>query len=193
MGCDIHGYLEVKNNNNEWICANFYQINRFFEDEGGIEFSIVNLLPSRNYTRFTQLCGVRDYTGSCIPISQPKGLPSDVCKEIKKESDYWGSYGHSHSYVTLKEVMDYRKNLPPIKYTGLLSQKQIEELDRGIKPSYWCQGTSAVGYQRREWEEEFDALEELEQEMVKQAKKASWWFFNEEKPENVRFVFWFDN
>lgn len=41
------------------------------------------------------------------PVSSSKGVPEDCCKEIKKEIDRWGEEGFSHSYLSLKELINY--------------------------------------------------------------------------------------
>jgi hypothetical protein len=70
---------------------------------------IVDLKPnsSRDYGLFGVLVGVRWY--NCPnKISECRGLPSDVSKEISLFSDYYGSDGHSHSYLTFEELLNYK-------------------------------------------------------------------------------------
>lgn len=58
----------------------------------------------RNYNRFAILAGVRnayDYD-----FGEPKGLPDDVSLVIKMLDDQFGE-GHSHSWITLHELLDF--------------------------------------------------------------------------------------
>lgn len=83
MGCDIHAFLEVKDEEMGWVTV--HQIRGTFED--------------RNYTLFAALAGVRGEG------PDPLGLPPDVADTTKFHSDEWDCDGHSHSYVPLKEAM----------------------------------------------------------------------------------------
>ena len=86
MGCDIHAMIEKKNKLNWWINAGKPEIDR-------------------NYQIFSVLTNVRNYDE--IPfISNPRGIPEDCCDEFKAWSKQWDSDGHSHSYVTLREMQN---------------------------------------------------------------------------------------
>lgn len=86
MGCDIHFFIEKKNERGKWD----------FVGEVDID---------RNYALFTILAGVRSrHNGFLTPISQPKGLPEDLsdgCRSAIYEED------HSDSYLTTKELCSY--------------------------------------------------------------------------------------
>jgi len=87
MGCDIHAMIEKKNKLNWWINAGKPEIDR-------------------NYQIFSVLTNVRNYDE--IPfISNPRGIPEDCCDEFEAWSKQWDSDGHSHSYVTLREMQDF--------------------------------------------------------------------------------------
>lgn len=57
----------------------------------------------RNYELFGRLAGVRGGH-----YRDPLGLPEDVTRLVKEESERWGPDGHSHSYISLEE---YKKVL----------------------------------------------------------------------------------
>jgi hypothetical protein len=121
MGCDIHAYLEVKRysydddkrENGIWVNADKWTVdeshiqypedypNRFHIDYDDRIYS------GRNYCLFAVLANVRNYWDEIKPISNPKGLPVDVSDETKQQSDDYGCDGHSHSYLTLKEILEY--------------------------------------------------------------------------------------
>jgi hypothetical protein len=124
MGCDIHIYCE-RYDGGRWVHC----------DTGD------DLYDGRNYTLFAALADVRNRTGdaysfaggvSCdggdpIPVIQPpKGIPDDVCQEIREHIDGGGE--HSHSYYTLQELLDFDWHGTEIVNRGVVSSD--EELDR---------------------------------------------------------------
>ena len=89
MGCNIHGYIEVK------------------QYEGSDYWEAVHDLPyTRNYPFYAAIAGVRNYS-KITPISKPKGLPYDVTTSSRVESEKMGSDGHSHSFLTYNELSEY--------------------------------------------------------------------------------------
>ncbi len=121
MGCDIHLFVEKKIYNiigfekkEYWISIDKWTKNEYFHfypNEPEWEVSIENEMYSkRNYFLFSILANVRNKDNSIIPISIPRGLPDDVTKEIKILSDYEGADGHSHSWLSVKEILEYNWN-----------------------------------------------------------------------------------
>lgn len=100
MGCDIHIFLERKNNKNRWVDSMIYG-NDVYE-EGLKPLSDYR----RDYTLFATLAGVRGDN----PIERPKGIPEDCSPEYRKLCEDWGDDGHSHSYFTLRELIDAAPN-----------------------------------------------------------------------------------
>lgn len=200
MGCDIHMFCEEQvkiKDKAEWRSADHFKRNHYFgayEDETN-ELEVVELCDSRNYSMFTALCGVRDYTNKSPKISEPRGLPDDVTEFVKEESDRWDCDGHSHSYVTLAEVKAFIAKNEPIEFTGLLTPKDVKALDEdGVLPSSWCQGSSTP-MERRTWKDNtHQPLQELFEIMAKRFRPC--WSVDNLTPEDMekfRIVFWFDN
>ena len=100
MGCDIHIFLERKNNKNRWIDSMIYENSVY--GEGFKPLSDYG----RDYTLFATLAGVRGDN----PIKYPKGIPEDCSPEYRKLCEDWGDDGHSHSYFTLRELLDAAPN-----------------------------------------------------------------------------------
>ena len=76
----------------------------------------------RNYRLFGALAGVRDYNMEIIS-DFAKGLPVDVSTEVCGISDSWDVDGHTHSYLTVKELIDS-------KYYKM-SQKELDDIGMG--------------------------------------------------------------
>lgn len=173
MGCDIHGLVERKNEH-----KGFYWINSGDPDIG------------RNYTIYAVLANVRNYfSKKPAPfISEPKGLPKDVTHEMEYLSKEWDVDGHSHSWITLKEMKEYNIE-QKIYCTRLITSK-----DKNGNITSTCAGTSGkhlgeVGEisifdefpnGRKHWLYLVNYLKDI-------AKKYKL------SDEEVRFVFFFDN
>jgi hypothetical protein len=147
MGCDCHFYTEkwtnqknyegpkdtqtdrdIKLNNilqNEeyqhqeyaWVTADTWHWNDTYW--GADEY-----YDDRNYFLFAILADVRNGYG-IEPLSEPRGVPADSCYPIKYIVNEWEGDGHSHSYFTLKELLDvdwskYCVKLPEVDRTDWL-------------------------------------------------------------------------
>lgn len=164
MGCDIHLFTEKKVNG-KWTDQN------------------TNLEVYRNYTLFSILADVRNYN-NVIPISEPKGIPTDADEPFKNESDRMDSDAHSHSYITLQELADYLPKSSE-KQGGMISAEQAEKLDTGELPTSWSRHTNAPGYVYREWQSRDESL----QSMVDKLSKLK----GDLPASDIRIVFFFDN
>lgn len=200
MGCDIHMYVEYKKEE-KWIHGDYFKPNPYFNknapDPYEGEFERIEIYGGRNYILFSVLAGVRDYTNSRKPVAEPKGIPEDCSEYVLKDYRDWDCDGHTHSWLTLKELEEYQQQAPPMKFTGMLSPAQAKDLDEeGITPSSWCQWTNKEDYVRREWEEENTVLipliEKLETRAI-ELLKYGYGELNETNKENIRIVIWFDN
>ena len=60
----------------------------------------------RCYRLFGALAGVRDTSVDMVVPGRWDALPDDVSVEIEDLSDEWGMDGHSHNYLTLRELMN---------------------------------------------------------------------------------------
>lgn len=218
MGCDIHLYterlFEKKGEKPRWINCDGWVYNPYYipdvkeEDEEGNEnidywesrrkLEVRHIYDTRNYALFSMLAGVRDYSDNAR-IDDPRGLPDDVCPITKAESDDYGSDGHSHSWVTLRELRDFREENLRLKRSGMVSPQSAYALDNeGVEPDSWCQGTSDQEWVYREWTVENHCLDELIDKMAELLEEIFWvWRHREERnleaEEKLRAVFWFDN
>lgn len=181
----------------KWVLGDYFKTNPYFEVFPNEEkMERLELHGGRNYGLFSTLAGVRDYTNSIRPVSDPKGVPEDCCDYIKKVNEDWGDDGHSHSWLTLNELKNYQSQNLKLPRTGLLSPEQLVEFDKGVLPNSWCQGTNQPGYERREWEEENNTLVPLIEKLQNRAHELmqhDWQEYDISNDEKIRIVFWFDN
>ena len=111
MGCDIHIYVEKKVDG-IWVSADEW---KSYEDGRMFVPYEKEFYNKRNYDLFAILANVRNgrgfagcYTGEGFnPITNPRGIPDDVCEAVKFEYGAWDGDGHSHSYFTVKELLEY--------------------------------------------------------------------------------------
>ena len=202
MGCDIHMYTEVNKSisgNEQWVNSDNWRLNPYWEgvhDDDEPEYEISALYRERNYSLFAALAGVRDYSEGTPSMGDPKGLPNDTCSHIKKESDSWGSDGHSHSYWTLRELREFQDKHKTIKHSGFITEDAAKKLDSGEEtPNSWCQGSSRP-MEYREWEEECEILKPVIDALDERMRDVLCIWDKEEHfdmEEKIRIVFWFDN
>lgn len=112
MGSDIHLYVEHRHD------GRWRSVHRFVEEQYDGEPYLRCKDPwytERNYHVFAILADVRNGYGFAgvptgdgfVPISKPRGLPHDCDPRIRQLSDQWGDDGHSHSWLTLDEIVRY--------------------------------------------------------------------------------------
>lgn len=198
MGCDIHMYVEYKRQE-KWVNGDYFKENQYYDsnDESEPKYAIIELYGSRNYSLFSTLAGVRDYSEKVEPVSEPKGFPEDSCEFVRKEYEDWDCDGHTHSWLTLKELKEFQSTNPVMHYSGMISQEQIKSLEEnGKKPDSWCQWTTMKGFERREWTEPNETLIPLIERLQNRCHELlqyEWQEYNDENDNNIRIVFWFDN
>lgn len=116
MGADIHLFVEAKGGKH----GHWHKLDRTVSIPDWRHTTQYHLGwgGSRNYNAFAMLANVRNGYGFAgvdtgdgfEPIDAPRGLPEDVSEEIEEESDRWGVDGHSHSYFTLRELLDLEES-----------------------------------------------------------------------------------
>lgn len=151
MGCDIHAYAEVK-------------------EKGKWTFSGLTPFDWRSYGMFGFLAGVRNYS-KAEPIAKGRGVPADLSPEVKESEESWDMDGHSHSWVSLKELLDF-------DYDKKFYDMRVMRDGNGAAEARSLEEAHHTTYREFLGEGFFEELEELKQLG---------------KPENVRVVFWFDN
>lgn len=155
MGCDIHAWIEVKNEDGTW---------------SGVEQPYI----SRSYGLFGLLANVRNY--SHVPsIAESKGVPVDASEEYRNSVEYWDGDGHSHSYLTLEELLNYN-------YNQVFWNRRVT---KQIAPNYW-NGASLAEEGEGTHEVVKAFIGENFFKILDQMKSLG-------SPDNVRLCFFFDN
>lgn len=182
--------------------------------------SPINFLYSgRNYDVFSILADVRNGYGFAgvktgegfNPISNPKGLPNDVSELVYDASDAWGVDGHSHSYLTLRELLDYDWN-QVTKHVGYVGKEEYKIFKENGKPDTWSGGIwgsdvkyisnqemdeilngsasdTPNTYTQVSWDEPYYvSADNFYTKSIPMLKELS-----DGKPNDIRIVFWFDN
>jgi hypothetical protein len=128
MGCDIHLYVEVKNPEGKWVSPENWTKEKGYFDVPCDE----KYYTERNYRLFGVLAGVRD--SWVTPIDEPRGLPSDVSKEVRFATDI--NSDHSHSWFLLQELweVDWKSYEDGIYGFGIFL-KMLERLKQLGDPS----------------------------------------------------------
>jgi len=186
------------------------------------EYPLDRALGQRNYNFFAILADVRNGRGFAgidtgngfNPISEPRGLPEDVSIEVKRQFEHYGVDGHSHSYITLKELLEYNWDQTTI-HRGVIDEKEYTRMIKANNnsPIYWAgmtygpsvehisladmkdlvdgkfQRDSSKDYVTKfEWTETYRELvgEDYLEELCTELSHYG-------DPEDVRIVFFFDN
>jgi len=137
MGCDIHLFHEVRTPGGAWESADHWEP----DEDDPLRLTVPYdkaLYRGRNYDLFAILADVRNgrgfagaRTGSGFqPISSPRGLPPDVDERIRSVSDSWGADGHSHSFLTVAELLAY-------DWTQVTSHEGMVPFSEFLNWSHW--------------------------------------------------------
>ena len=208
MGCDIHLYGERK------IEGVWTALDNFKEDEdgySGIDDYKNGAYYGRNYILFGVIAGVRKDN---IQQFGTKGLPGDVSMEVKKLSDQWDCDGHSHSFLSLKELLSLQDRKTTVE--GMKDKNEIIELKNELKkekPDYdklypYCAWGSSGNYESfsvqiplsyliADFGERIQKyfINKINNNLLSSTETDSNQFrlANKLNPEDFRIVFWFDN
>lgn len=193
MGCDIHIYTEELDRHGKWRCADFFEINEYYNGDADDEprFEHVEFYRGRDYELFGALAGVRKE----IRHIKPKGFPEDASVECKEAFEYWDGDAHTPSYLTLRELRQHQIDLgDTVKRSGMITKEQAEALIKGVKPDSWCGWTNTPEYLHAEWEDEYNPLElflnKLDQFLSLKYRSGK---LRHMEDNEFRIVFWFDN
>ena len=183
MGCDIHIHCEYRDDDGIW-----HNCDNHIWDEDNEEFVVEDIYWGRNYDLFGILAGVR--SREYPMISPPRGIPHDISAKTKEFADMWRGDAHSYSYVTMKELIKWKK-VQTRKWKKL---KKNESLIRGHDD---CYGDYIVNENDEPiFKKDHHMLDYLIKLLKIKMDKYFFCFDSEDfydKGDNFRIVFWFDN
>jgi hypothetical protein len=205
MGCDIHLHVEIKKKEHEWQMATKELTLHDWREKAVLDQPWYS---DRNYALFGILAGVR--SNDIEPIAQPRGIPDDVSYEVDKEKSGYGVDGHSHSYLTLAELLAYNWDqilwnltdvwVPEKEYSEAQQEgrnpeswvdydlSKIAPDEKFVKTSFSITAREAAG---KEFMEFIQELEKLARQLRITSEHADG--RHRPDPNRVRIVFWFDN
>lgn len=153
MGCDIHTVVERK-------------VDGKYEAIPGFE-----PFDWRSYFMYGFLADVRNYS-DVPPLAKPRGLPDDVSEEVRELVDVWGMDGHSHSWLSVAELLDFR-------YDERVEDRRVT-VQTG--PNSWDGGATAApgGGALTTWREALGTkyFEDLSRLSDEGAERVVFWFDN---------------
>lgn len=173
MGCDIHCYVERREKNGEWTSAEKWSKRQRIS---------APYLENRNYDLFAILASVRNghgfagvKTGSgFVPISPPRGLPADTSPQVRAEGERWEGGGHSHSHLTVAEIMAYDWTQTSVK-TGIVGLRQLGRWKILGAPESWSGDISGPGIEIHDAEVAVPIVDHVLASVGADDPRASWY------------------
>lgn len=151
MGCDIHFFVEVKKDG-KWGSADHWEVDTDYDPPAFKVPYVKRFYDGRNYNLFSILADVRNGRGFAgvktgdgfVPIAAPKGIPEDVSERVAAEAEAWDGDGHSHSWLTLREIFEYDWT-QVTKLRGFVNALEFRawfhhRRERGEGPESYCGG-----------------------------------------------------
>jgi len=176
MGCDIHMYVE-RRVHGRWQAVSDPQQPECPDAYHGW------FCGDRSYRLFAILADVRNYDG-LVPISQPRGLPKNVSKPIRRLAA--GDVDcHSFTWLGVQELLDFDWDEPAGEMTRCVPPEEVVAFQRsGTKPLNTA--LVSVGWESLTWDVTYrDCAPGFLEELEKLRALA--------EPRDLRLVFWFDN
>lgn len=172
MGCDIHSVFEVQGDDGVWRAI--YVENPTEEEVERLKWRTEDAkedgkdppkgLPlewdRRSYNVFSILADVRNGVGFAgirtgrgfEPIAAGRGIPDDASPEIREKSDSYDVDGHSHTWVSLAEILDTGWQNKVTALYGVVSvdeyiawRKANEGLENPVGHDSYCGGVMGQG------------------------------------------------
>ena len=127
MGCDIHLLIEQAQNG-RWV----YVPAPTDPDWPDFRDTWFN---DRNYDLFGALAGVR--LRHRAQLTDLRGLPLDVTKEVAKESESWAEDGHSHTWYLLSELLAQDWDGVSGRWTDFLRELTDRDVPTALRLVMW--------------------------------------------------------
>lgn len=167
MGCDIHSVFELLGDDGVWRAI--YVENLTEDDAQRLQWRIDDAKfegrppptgitlewNDRSYNVFSILANVRNGRGFAgvktgegfEPIAAGRGFPADASPEALEMSESYGVDGHSHTWVSLAEILDTEWQSKTTVLQGIVEaneyvawRKANEGLENPVGPDSYCGG-----------------------------------------------------
>ena len=181
---------------------------------------------ARNYDMFAMLADVRNGRGFAgtdtgdgfKPISKPRGFPTDASPEVRESYLEWDADGHSHSFHTVRQLLEYDWNQSTTcrGFVDPLNYKKWVATGQRRSPEHWCGDVSGPRVEKVSNEKMQELLStsatsiEEEKDFPRYYTQISWQVSYAQAAgrfldllqgsltslgpyDDVRIVFWFDN
>ena len=182
IGADIHIHCEYKDEIGWHNCDN-----HVWNDITN-EYEFEDLYWGRNYDLFGILAGVR--SSEYPQIDEPRGLPKDMSAKTKEYADEWEGDAHSHSYITMRELLKWRDKYTR-KWRKLKKKYGVVKCSDSYYGDYIIDDNDEVTFK-----EEHHMLDYLIS-LLKLKMDNYFYCYEEEdfynKGDDFRIVFWFDS
>jgi len=157
MGCDIH--IEAEKLSRETGVWEAIPVPDHLLDDYDRKWKAADdgwdpeWVSCRNYSLFAMFANVRNghgfagiSTGTGFkPIAMPRGLPDDISATMRKkaygdEDPKWGLDGHTPSWLSLRELMEYPVKDLRTKRRGCLKLEDLRawRKTQSTQPPSWC-------------------------------------------------------
>lgn len=168
MGCDIHGFVEVK------IKGKWHATKQ---------------IPTvQSYDIFAILAGVRNHLNA-VPISEPRGIPEDASEAVKQDAQDWEGEGHNHSWLSSEDFEKYDWNQQfHDDRISVIDKKTGKELYKAVytREQDYTNPKHVIKHLVRTPKEILNGSQEWK-DLIEELKLGDSQF------EDARIVFWFDN
>ena len=124
MGCDIHLYVERREEDGSWRVVPSYD-------------DVLTWDIGRCYFCFAVLADARN-SWDLKPIAEPRGLPDDLSPEVKERARRDEEDAHTHSWLTLPEMLTFDFD-QLLTFDGTVTLAEFKEYLEFVKPGY-CTG-----------------------------------------------------
>lgn len=174
MGCDIHSFVELKTVKGWCMVPGLFP-----EDDFGLDWTGKTHRDEpfswRNYGMFGFLANVRNYSFVPPIVAEPRGLPDGLSKPVQEAAEHWDGDGHSHSWLSLKELLDF-------DYSRTFEDRRCT---KQVAANAWDGAADAgEGNGKQETFRDFLGIDFFRELEIMRKVGAR---------EEVRIVFWFDN
>ena len=154
MGCDIHLYVEVREQD-RWLFDENIRLVRNY-------FLFLFLNPHSVSHRWNNKKEVEEIK----PLSSNRGLPPDLSSKVQREVQRWEADGHSHSWFSLSEFLTFQH------FKQVLDGEEVDFLT-------YMRSEERYGYRVQwSWHEFYDYLLKLNVIYKPEDVRVIFWFDN---------------